>query len=444
VVSAFKRIRRPESRTRIEKGIKLTKKHLPATTKKEGVSMKQKCCGIDVHRDTLVTTILDNNNQKQTMTFTNSITDMDTLKNWLQQNNCINVVMESTGSYWTTLYTILEDAGFKPVLANAHQVKAIPGRKTDQRDSEWLAYLLRSDLIRPSYVPTKPIRELRELARTRVRYVESRTQYKNRCQKLLSKNNLRLSSVLSDIFGKSGKEILDGLMAGKTVEEVLKTTQNKHLKKRKQEIMEAAKGALSETDLFLLKQMSRTIEALTIQIHEIELRMAELVDKEALEIICSVPGVGVLSGATILAELGDVTRFSNGRQVASWCGFAPFVYQSAGVTRLGHITKRGSRWLRRVMVEVAHVAVRMDCRFKAMFWRIASRKCRNVAYVAVARKMLTVIWHLLCNGELFVEEGFSKKSVLLRSKTGRSGSCLSLGEVAGVLGCAVKAVSDDG
>ena len=188
------------------------------------------------------------------------------------------------------------------MLANAYQVKAIPGRKTDQKDSEWLAYLLRSGLIRPSYVPTRPIRELRELARTRVRYVESRTQYKNRCQKLLSKNNMRLSSVLSDIFGKAGKEILDGLMAGKTVEEILNATKNERLKKREEEIIDAVKGCLSEVDMFLLKEMTQTIDALTVQIRNIEQRMANLVDRRALEVICSVPGVGKLSGATILAE----------------------------------------------------------------------------------------------------------------------------------------------
>jgi len=225
--------------------------------------MEQKVCGIDVHRDTLVATILDNTNHKQTRTFTNNTIETQELKDWLKTNNCQNIVMESTGSYWTTLFITLEDAGFKPVLANAHQVKAIPGRKTDQKDSEWLAYLLRSDLIRPSYVPDKPIRELRELSRTRVKYVESRTQYKNRCQKILAKNNMRLSSVLSDIFGKAGKEILDGLMAGKTVEDILKTTENKHLKKRKQEILDAAKGSLSETDMFLLKEMEQTIDVLT-------------------------------------------------------------------------------------------------------------------------------------------------------------------------------------
>jgi transposase len=261
--------------------------------------MEQKVCGIDVHRDTLVATILDQTNHKQTQTFTNNTHDMQQLKNWLKQNNCIDIVMESTGSYWTTLYITLEDADLKPVLANAHQVKAIPGRKTDQRDSEWLAYLHRSSLIRPSYVPTRSIRELRELARTRVKYVESRTQYKNRCQKILSKNNMRLSSVLSDIFGKAGKEILDGLMSGKTVEEILKTTENKHLKKRKQEIIDAARGSLSEIDMFLLKEMAQTIDALTVQIHNIERRMAELVDEAALEIVCLVPGVGRLSGATI-------------------------------------------------------------------------------------------------------------------------------------------------
>jgi transposase len=402
--------------------------------------MEQKVCGIDVHRDSLIATILDQTNHKQTQTFQNNTTDMQQLKNWLQTNNCPDIVMESTGSYWITLYTVLEDANFKPVLANAHQVKAIPGRKTDQRDSEWLAYLHRSDLIRPSYVPTKSIRELRELARTRVRYVESRTQYKNRCQKILSKNNMRLSSVLSDIFGKAGKEILEGLMKGKTVEAILKTTENKHLKKRKQEIIDAAKGALSEVDMFLLKEMEQTIAALTVQIHNMEKRIAELVDKDALEIICSVPGVGRLSGATILAELGDVSRFSNGRQVASWCGFAPSVSQSAGVTRIGGITKRGSRWLRRIMVEVAHVAVRMDCRFKDMFWRITAKKCRKVAYVAVARKLLTVIWHLLAMGELYVEDGFFKKSSE-KAVDGRGGG-LSLAVMAGVLGRVMKLVSD--
>jgi transposase len=254
---------------------------------------------------------------------------------------------------------------------------------------------------------------------------------------------MRLSSVLSDIFGKAGKEILDGLMSGKTVEDILKTTENKHLKKRKQEIIDAAKGSLSEVDMFLLKQMSRTIESLTIQIKEIEERMAELVDKAALEIICSVPGVGRLSGATILAELGDVSWFGNGGQVASWCGFAPSVSQSAGTTKIGGITKRGSRWLRRVMVEVAHVAVRMDCRFKDMFWRIASKRCRKVAYVAVARKLLTVIWHLLAMGELYVEEGFSKRSSekSVDSRGGGSGG-LSLDVMVGVLGRVMKLVFD--
>ena len=150
---------------------------------------------------------------------------------------------------------------------------------------------------------------------------------------------------------------------------------------------------------------------------------------------------------TILAELGDPSRFSSGGQVASWCGLAPSVSQSAGSTKIGGITKRGSRWLRRVLVEVAHVAVRMDCRFRDMFWRIVSRgKCKNVAYVAVARKLLTVVWHLLFNDEVFVEEGFSKKTtvVLGQSAVVSDGEGLSLDDVAGILGCTMKAVFVDG
>ena len=318
--------------------------------------------------------------------------------------------MESTSIYWVPLYLALEESGFDVVLANAHQVKGVPGRKTDQSDSEWLAHLLMSGLIKPSYVPEKHLRELRELTRLRVKYVQNRTAFKNRCQKVLNRVNIRLRSKLSDVFGKAGMEILNGLMSGKTVEDILEHTESKRLKSRCDEIKTVAKGALSENDIFELKKLTETINHLNEQIHDLEARIETLANKEDVEIVSSVPGVGARSAAAILAEIGDAKRFSNGKQIASWTGLAPSLHQSAGTVILGSITKQGSKWLRWSMVEVAHSAVRVrDSRFRVLFLRVMAKKGKKTAYVAVARKMLTVIWHLLVNGEKYVEEGFQKK-----------------------------------
>jgi len=370
--------------------------------------MIEKACGIDVHRDLLVATILSDQT-KETKHFVNDANDIAKLKDWLKGHECKHAVMESTSVYWVPLYLALEEAGFDPILANAHQVKAIPGRKTDQSSSEWLAHLLRGGQIKPSYVPERRIREVRELTRLRVKLVESRTAFKNRCQKILNRVNIRLGSRLSDVFGKAGREILEGLMAGKSVEAILEHTQNRWLKNRCEEIKAVAKGALSENDIFVLKQLTETIEHLNEQIHRVEARIETIVNQRDVEIVSSVPGVGRRSAAAIVAEIGDASRFSNGKQIAAWAGLAPSVYQSAGMFLTGSITKMGSKWLRRVMVEAAHSAVIVrDSRLRMFYLRVKDRKGAKTAIVAVARKMLTVIWHLLVNGEMYVEEGFEK------------------------------------
>jgi transposase len=410
-------------------------------SKKLDVNYMEKACGIDVHRDLLVATILSDQT-KQTKNFTNSLDDIDKLREWLKTNECKKAVMESTSIYWVPLYLALEAAGYDVVLANAHQVKGIPGRKTDQSDSDWLAHLLRGGQIKPSYVPQKHLRELRELTRLRVKYVQNRTAVKNRCQKVLNRVNIRLRSKLSDVFGKAGMEILNGLMAGKTVEAILEHAQSKQLKSRVDEIKSVAKGTLSENDIFVLKQLTKTIENLNEQIHQIEARIETLANQGDVEIVSSIPGVGKRSAAAILAEIGDAKRFSNGKQVASWCGLAPSLHQSAGLTVLGSITKQGSRWLRWNMVEVAHAAVRVrDSKFRAFFMRVRAKKGNKTAYVAVARKMLTVVWHLLVNGEKYVEEGFSKTAVKVRA--GYAGH-VPLEEMAAVLRCAGYTVVANG
>ena len=399
----------------------------------------EKVCGVDVHRDTLVATILSDQT-KETRHFENNLDDMHKAVDWLKTRECKRAVMESTSVYWVPLYLALEEAGFDVTLANAHQVKAIPGRKTDQSSSEWLAHLLRGGQIKPSYVPPKSLRELRELTRLRVKLVQNRTAFKNRCQKMLNRVNIRLRSKLSDVFGKAGMEVLNGLMAGKSVEHILEHTENRHLKSKCDEIKAVAKGALSETDIFILRQLTDTIEHLNEKIGQVEDRIEALVNERDMEIVSSVPGVGSRSAAAILAEIGDAKRFSNGKQIAAWTGLAPSVYQSAGKFVIGSITKQGSKWLRWVMVEVAHAAVRVrDSKMRAFFLRVMAKKGEKTAYVAVARKMLTVIWHLLVNGEMYVEEGFKKTG--RRRKTVYAG-CVPLEEMAEVLRSAGYVVSE--
>jgi len=380
------------------------------------VKRMEKVCGVDVHRDLLVATILcGETEEKETKNFVNDADDIDKIKTWLKTRNCKRAVMESTSVYWVPLYLALEEAGFDVMLANAHQVKGIPGRKTDQSSSEWLAHLLRGGQIKPSYVPGKSLRELRELTRLRVKYVQNRTAFKNRCQKVLNRVNIRLRSKLTDVFGKAGMEILNGLMAGKSVEAILEHAESKQLKSKAEEIRSVARGALSENDIFVLKHLTGTIKHLNAQIHDLEARIESVVNKADVEVVSSVPGVGGRSAAAILAEIGDAKRFENGKQVAAWAGLVPSVYQSAGVSVFGSITKQGSKWLRWNMVEVAHAAVRVrGSRFRALFLRVVAKKGKKTAYVAVARKMLTVVWHLLMNGEKYVEEGFEKKAVGFR------------------------------
>jgi transposase len=303
----------------------------------------------------------------------------------------------------------LEEAGFEVMLANAHQVKAIPGRKTDQSSSEWLAHLLRGGQIKPSYVPEKRLRDLRELTRLRVKLVENRTAFKNRCQKVLNRVNIRLGSRLSDVFGKAGHEILEGLMDGKSIEAILEQSENRWLRNRSDEIKAVAKGVLSESDIFLLKQYTEMIEYLSEQMRRVEARIDLLVNERDVGIVSSVPGVSRKSAAAIVAEVGDAKRFADGKKIASWSGLAPSVYQSAGTFVTGSITKQGSKWLRRVMVEAAHVAVRVrNSRLRAFYLRVKAKKGEKTAIVAVARKMLTIIWHLLVKGEKYMEEGFEK------------------------------------
>ncbi|MBS7270345.1 MAG: IS110 family transposase, partial [Candidatus Freyarchaeota archaeon] len=317
--------------------------------------MLDKACGVDVHKDILVANITDGITVEEAR-FENSLEGIENIKAWLREHGCKHVVMESTGVYWVPLYLALEESGFQVVLANAYKVKGTPGRITDTTSAEWLAQLLISGFIKPSYVPEGRIRDLRELTRMRVKLVQTRTAFKNRCHRVLRKVNIRLGSKLSDIFGKAGMEILEGLMSGKTIEEIINQSQNKWLKQKGEELAGVVGGALSQADMFVLGQCVNMVKYLNQMIEELEDMIRGLVNEDDLKLIATIPGVDEKAAAAILAEIGDPKRFKNGKSLASWAGLAPSVHESAGKNLTGGITKKGSKWLRRVMVQVAHAA----------------------------------------------------------------------------------------
>jgi transposase len=365
-------------------------------------------CGVDVHRDSFVATILSSGGCR-TRKFEKDVEGIEEFKTWLRDNRCSAVIMESTGVYWIPLYAGLEEE-FNVKLANAKRTRKIDGRKTDQSDSEWLAYLLRADLIKACYVPDRKIRVLRELTRLRTKMVQNRTDYKNRVHKVLQRCNIRLGSRLRSVFGKSGMEVLEGLMAGKRLNEIVSQSRSRVLKERLSDLEGVVRNSLDEEDVFVLKRCLRMIERLDEELSEVDVRIASLMGscKDDLRRITGVPGVAQVSASAILAEIGDAKRFENGKKIASWAGLCPSVYQTADKNLMGRV-KQGSKNLRRMMVQVAHVAARSgDSRLRCFYLRVAARRGKKKAIVALARKILCIIHHLLVNGEDYVEKGFVK------------------------------------
>jgi transposase len=373
--------------------------------------MIREACGVDVHRDGFVATILCGKGCK-TRRFEKDVEGIEAFKTWLRENRCNAVVMESTGVYWIPLYAGLEGE-FNVKLANAKRTRKIDGRKTDQSDSEWLAFLLRGDLIRACYVPDRKIRVLRELTRLRTKMVQNRTDYKNRVHKVLQRCNIRLGSRLRSMFGKSGMEILEGLMAGRCLNEIVSQSRSKVLRERMSDLEGIVRNSLDEEDVFVLKRCLRVIERLDEELSEVDGRIAALMDgcKDDLRRISGVPGVAQVSASAILAEIGDAKRFESGKKIASWAGLCPSVYQTADKNLTGRV-KQGSKNLRRMMVQVAHAAARVDGRLRRFYLRVAARRGKKKAVVALARKILCIIHHLLVNGEDYVEKGFVKSSRL--------------------------------
>jgi transposase len=315
---------------------------------------RNKVCGADVHKRFLVATILSRDGTKQTQRFRMNPDELSKFRTWVVDNGCEQVAVESTGIYWIPVLNAIE--GYVDmILANAYKIKNTSRPKTDLTDSEWMAELCLNGMIKPSRIFPKDDRDLRSLTRARERYVNDTTREKNRIHKLLDSCNIRLSSVLSNMFGKVGRYVLEGLLEGKDIDEIIEGIPVKRLMKKADQIREAVKNGLDITKIQLIRGSLELIAALEKRVDELEAEIRRRVvhKKENIRILMSVPGIGFISAVTILAEIGDFRDFEKPEKLAAWCGLVPFVYQSADKLITGKITKHGSRHLRWILVEVA-------------------------------------------------------------------------------------------
>ncbi len=379
-------------------------------------------CGADIHKHFLLATILSKGGQKFQDRFDTNFEGLLNFRQWLLNHSCQKLAVESTATYWLPIYLVVgKDIEF--ILANAYQIKHIPGRKTDALDSEWIAELCLKDLISPSRIFLEDERDLRAMTRTRESYVKMRTQTKNRIHQELESACIKLSSVLSDIFGKSGIHIIRGILNGLSVDDILDSIPSKKIKAKRKEIQDAIRMNMSPAQVDLISLLLNSVDTLNSEIESIDKQIQTLISErqEDLKIALSIPGMGFTSASAILAEIGNFRDFRTGDKLAAYCGLVPSVYQSAGKLITGHITKHGSPHVRRMLIEVAHAITRTkaDSKLKRFYLRIKSRHGAKVAIVALARKIICILHHLIVNREMFEDEAMNKSK---RIKPYRSSS----------------------
>jgi transposase len=375
-----------------------------------------RCAGLDVHKKVIVACALtpemvgrDGQPKPALARFGTMTEDLVALARWLAERGVVQVAMESTGVYWQPVWNILEEAGeFELLLVNARHIKAVPGRKTDVKDAQWLAELLRHGLVRASFVPDRAQRELRELTRYRVALIEERTAHVNRLQKTLETANIKLASVASDVTGVSARAILARLVAGAEDLAAVADLARGRLRAKLPDLERALAGRFGEHHRYLVPRILGAIDFLDAEIADLDARIAELERPfaDAVERLDGIPGVGQRVAEAVIAEVGGtVARFPSAQHLASWAGVCPGNHESAG-KRLGGKTRKGNAPLRRVLIQSAHAAGRArGTSLGAQYHRIAGRRGKKRAAVAVAHTILVITYHLLARGTTYAELG---------------------------------------
>ena len=366
------------------------------------------CCGIDVHKK-LIVACLRKGGRQELREYGTMTPDIKELASWLTEAGCEMIAMESTGVYWKPLYNLFELLGLNAMIVNAAHMKAVPGRKTDVKDAEWIADLLQHGLLRASFVPSREQRELRELTRYRKSLIEERSREMNRLQKVLEGANIKLSTVIQDLSGKSARKLLERLTKedAPNSEEVSRLIYRNLLPKLDQ-IMAAIEGIITPLQRQLLALILDHMDDLSRRIDKLD-RMAESYMEDyakAIEALDEIPGIAPRSAEVILAEIGlDMGRFPSAAHLCSWAGICPGNHKSAGKRYHGR-TRKGNKTLKSILTQCAKAARNVKTSyFSAQYHRIAARRGKNRATIAVAHSILIAVYHILKNGVPFHDLG---------------------------------------
>lgn len=367
------------------------------------------CCGIDVHKKIIVA-CLNNGGEQSLREFGTTTSEIKTLANWLTESGCEMIAMESTGVFWKPLYNLFELMDLDTIVVNAAHMKALPGRKTDVKDAEWIADLLRHGLLRASYIPSREQRELREIIRYRKSLTEERSRETNRLQKILEGANIKLDSVVKDINGKSARKLLERIIDDDipaSEEEVSKMVHGR-LRSKLAQLLTAIEGITTPLQRKLLAQVVDHIDDLNRRIANLDKLVQDYKAEYEMAIaaLCDIPGIARRSAEVILAEIGlDMSRFPSAAHLCSWAGVCPGNYQSAGRRKHGKTTK-GNKALKTILTQCAKSAKTVKSSyFSAQYQRISARRGKNRATLAVAHSMLIAIYHILKNKTAFHDLG---------------------------------------
>jgi transposase len=373
----------------------------------------ERCAGIDVHKRTAVvcrlTVAADGRRLAELRTFATTTDELLQLSDWLSAGGCTHVGLESTGVYWKPIYQILE-GNFEVWLLNAEHIKAVPGRKTDVKDAQWIAELLRHGLVRPSFIPPRHQRELRELTRHRTSFVRERATLANRVQKVLEDAGIKLASVATNVLGLSGRAMLAAIVAGQSDPVLLAELALGRLRKKRAALEQALSGRVCAHHRFLLAELLVQIDGLEETIARFDAQIAAActanAEDELVALLDTIPGIGRGTAELLLAEVGaDMGKFPTAGHLAAWAGLAPGNDESAGRQRSGR-TRKGNRWLRAALVQAAQAAARTKQTFlAAQYHRIAARRGKKKAIVAVAHSLLIIAYYVIARREPYRELG---------------------------------------
>ncbi|WP_406944069.1 IS110 family transposase [Halobacillus sp. SY10] len=367
----------------------------------------ENACGMDVHKDTITACAITPEG-KEIETFSTKTIYLIELVDWVKKRNCTHVAMESTSVYWKPIVNLLEAEDIEFLVVNAQHIKAVPGRKTDVKDAEWIAKLLRHGLLKASYIPDRNQRELRELVRYRRSIIEERARQHNRMQKVLEGANIKLGSVVSNVLGVSAREMLRSIAEGNDDLEELSNLARGVMKNKKEDLKLALQGCIKDHQRFMIKTILDHIDLLTDQIDKLDSEISKRMEEsqEDIERLDSIPGIGRKVAEQMIAELGTNIKeqFPTAPQMCSWAGLVPGNNQSAG-KRKSSKTLSGNKYLKSSLVESAHSVRGSKNYLGALYRRTASRKGKKRAGIVVAHAMLRISYYLLTRKEMYVDLG---------------------------------------